>query len=84
MYSLDASTIDLCLSVFSWADFRTIKGVTKLHVGLNHAGHIPEFVTLTEGEKYDITVGRMLEFPKGSIIAIDKVYTVLTPLISRL
>ncbi len=74
LYSLDASTIDLCLSVFPWADFRTTKGAIKLHVGLNHAGYLPEFVTLTEGKDHDITVGRMLNFPKGSIVAIDKAY----------
>ena len=38
LYSLDASTIDLCLSMFPWADFRAAKGAIKLHVGLNHAG----------------------------------------------
>jgi hypothetical protein len=74
LYSLDASTIDLCLSAFPWADFRTTKGAIKLHVGLNHAGYLPEFVTITEGKKHDITVGRMLNFPKGSIVAIDKAY----------
>lgn len=74
LYSLDASTIDLCLSVFPWADFRTTKGAIKLHVGLNHAGYLPEFVTVTEGNKHDVTVGRTLEFPKGSIVAIDKGY----------
>ncbi len=74
LYSLDASTIDLCLSVFPWAKFRTSKGAVKLHVGLNHAGYLPEFVTLTEGNKHDITVGRILSFPKGSIVAIDKAY----------
>ena len=74
LYSLDASTIDLCLSVFPWADFRTTKGAVKLHVGLNHAGYLPEFVTLTEGKKHDVTIGRILKFPKGSIVAIDKGY----------
>lgn len=74
LYSLDASTIDLCLSVFPWADFRTSKAAVKLHVGLNHAGYLPEFVTLTEGKKHDVTVGRVLKFPKGSIVAIDKAY----------
>ena len=74
LYSLDASTIDLCLSVFPWAKFRTSKGAIKLHVGLNHAGYLPEFVTVTEGKKHDITVGRILQFPKGSIVAIDKAY----------
>ncbi len=74
LYSLDASTIDLCLSVFPWADFRTTKGAVKLHVGLNHAGYLPEFVTITEGKDHDITVGRTLNFPKGSIVAVDKGY----------
>jgi len=45
-----------------------------LHVGLNHAGYLPEFVTITEGKKHDVTVGRMLNFPRGSIVAIDKAY----------
>ena len=74
LYSLDASTIDLCLSVFPWAKFRTTKGAVKLHVGLNHAGYLPEFVTVTEGKDADITVGRTLNFPKGSIVAVDKGY----------
>ena len=74
LYSLDASTLDLCLSVFPWAEFRTRKGAIKLHVGLNHAGYLPEFVTVTEGKSQDITIGRTLNFPKGSIIAVDKGY----------
>ena len=74
LYSLDASTIDLCLSVFPWADFRTTKGAIKLHVGLNHEGYLPEFVTITEGKDHDVTVGRTLAFPKGSIVVIDKAY----------
>lgn len=74
LYSLDVSTIDLCLSVFPWADFRTTKGAIKRHVGLNHAGYLPEFVTVTEGKNHDVTVGRTLEFPKGSIVAVDKGY----------
>ncbi len=65
---------DLCLSVFPWADFRTTKGAIKLHVGLNHAGYLPEFVTITDGKSSDITIGRTVNFPKGSIIVIDKGY----------
>ena len=74
LYSLDASTIDLCLSVFPWADFRTTKGGIKLHVGLNHNGYLPEFVTVTEGKTSDVTIGRTLNFPKGSIVVIDRGY----------
>ena len=74
LYSLDASTIDLCLSVFPWAKFRTTKSAIKLHVGLNHNGYLPEFVTITHGKTSDIEIGRALQFPQGSIVAIDRGY----------
>lgn len=74
LYSLDASTIDLCLSVFPWADFRTTKGAIKLHVGLNHDGYLPEFIRVTEGRCGDVTAGRKINFPKGSIVVMDKGY----------
>ena len=74
LYSLDASTIDLCLSVFPWANFRSTKGAVKLHVGLNHKGYLPEFVTVTEAKTADITVGRTLAFPQGSLVVIDRGY----------
>ncbi len=74
LYSLDASTIDLCLSVFPWANFRTTKSAIKLHVGLNHSGYLPEFVTITEGKTSDVEIGRILQFPQGSIVAVDRGY----------
>jgi putative transposase len=74
LYSLDATTIDLCLSAFPWADFRTTKGAIKLHVGLNHAGYLPEFVSITDGKTSDIEAGRALELPRGSMVAIDRGY----------
>jgi len=74
LYSLDASTIDLCLSVFPWASFRTTKSAVKLHVGLNHDGYLPEFVSITDGKTSDIEMGRALQFPRGSIVAIDRGY----------
>jgi len=74
LYSLDASTVDLCLSVFPWADFRTTKGGIKLHVGLNHSGFLPEFVTITEAKTHDVIAGRALQFPKGSIVVVDRGY----------
>lgn len=74
LYSLDASTIDLCLSAFPWADFRTTKGAIKLHVGLNHAGYLPEFVTITDGKTSDVQIGRTLRFPKGSLVVVDRGY----------
>ena len=75
LYSLDASTIDLCLSAFPWADFRTTKGAIKLHVGLNHAGYLPEFVQVTEGNVHEVNIGKLMSFPKGSMVAIDRGYT---------
>jgi hypothetical protein len=75
LYSLDASTIDLCLSVFSWARFRTTKGAVKLHVGLDHEGLLPSFLTITDGKTHDITAARALQLPKGSIVAMDRGYT---------
>jgi hypothetical protein len=74
LYSLDASVIDLCLSVFPWAYFRTTKGAIKLHVGLNHAEYLPEFITVTEGSVHEVNIGKLLDSPKGSIIAMDKGY----------
>ena len=74
LYSLDASTIDLCLSLFSWAKFRSTKGAFKLHVRLDHSGFLPEFVTITDGATSDIKIGRLLEFPKHSIVVIHRGY----------
>ena len=74
LYSLDASTIDLCLSVFPWASFRSTKGAIKLHVGLNHDGYLPEFVTITEGKTSDVEMVCTLTFPSGSIVVVDRGY----------
>lgn len=75
LYSLDASLIHLCLSLFPWADYRQTKGAVKLHVGLNHAGYLPEFVALTEGSVHEINIGKRMPIPKGSIVAMDRGYT---------
>ncbi len=74
LYSLDASTIDLCLSAFPWAKFRTTKGAVKLHVGLDHNDLPPAFMAITDGKTHDITAARAL-LPKDSILAIDRGYT---------
>jgi len=74
LYSLDATTIDLCLSVFPWAKFRATKGAIKLHVGLNHSGYLPEFVTVSDGKTHDITAARTMNLPQSSIVVVDKGY----------
>ena len=75
LYSLGASTIDLCLDVFPWATFRSTKGAIKLHVGLDHSGYLPTFMAVTDGKVHDITVGRTLKLPKQSIVVFDRDYT---------
>lgn len=75
LYSLDSTTIDLCLSVFPWAKFRRAKGAVKVHIGLDHDGLLPSFVSISDGKKHDITVGRVLEFPADSIVVMDRAYT---------
>ena len=75
LYSLDASTIDLCLSVFPWARFRATKGAVKLHVGLDHEGLLPAFVAITDGKTHDLTAARALQLPKDSIVVMDRGYT---------
>jgi hypothetical protein len=75
LFSLDATVIELCLSLFDWATFRQTKGAVKLHLLLDHDGYLPVFATVTEGDVHEINVARNLSFPKGSILAIDMGYT---------
>lgn len=75
LFSLDSSLIDLSLALFPWSDHNRHRGAVKLHVGLDHRGHFPAFATLTEGRRHDVPVGRSFDFPKGSIIILDKGYT---------
>jgi putative transposase len=74
LYSLDASAIDLSLSVFPWAAHRDDTANVKLSVGLNHGTHIPEFVAVSDGQENDMIQGRQFDFPKGSIVVFDKGY----------
>ena len=56
VYALDASTIDLCLSVFSWAPFRSTKAAIKLHTLLDLRGNIPSFLHISDGKLHDVNV----------------------------
>lgn len=75
LFSLDATVIELCLSLFDWATFRQTKGAVKLHLLLDHDGYLPVFATVTEGDVHEINIARNLILPKGSILAIDMGYT---------
>ena len=76
LYTIDASTIDLCLSVFPWAKFRTTKGAIKLHCLYDHSGALPTFITITDGKKHDVRVVKDNTFPllPDSIVSVDKAY----------
>jgi hypothetical protein len=74
LYSLDASTIDLCLSVFPWAKFRSTKGGVKLHALLDHDGYIPAFASITDAKTSDLAFARTLTLPAGSIVVADRAY----------
>lgn len=72
--SLDASTIDLCLSMYDWAKFRRTKGAVKLHLLLDHDGYLPSYAVITDGKKSDIVVARGMKFAPGTVLAIDRGY----------
>lgn len=74
LYSLDATIVDLCLSVFPWARFRRAKGAVKLHVGLDHDGYLPAFLTVTSGKIHELKPARFFRFPPGSIVVFDRAY----------
>ena len=63
LYSLDATVIDLCLSIFDWAKFRRTKGAIKLHLLLDHDGCLPCYGVLTDGKTPEIRVARTLQWP---------------------
>ena len=75
LFSLDSSLIELSLALFPWSDHNRHRGAVKLHVGLDHRGHFPAFATVTEGRRHDVPVGRTFDFPRGSMVVIDKGYT---------
>jgi hypothetical protein len=75
LYSMDASLVSLCLSVFPWAKFRRTKGGIRLHTVLDHSGYLPAFMEISDGKKHEIRVAKSLRLPKGSIVAVDRAYT---------
>ena len=74
LLSLDATTIELCITLFDWARFRQTKGAVKLHLLLDHDGYLPTFAHVTEGNVHEINVAREIFFPKGSIVVFDRGY----------
>ena len=74
VYALDATTIDLCLSVFPWAHFRTTKAAVKLHTLLDLRGSIPTFIHISDGKMHDVNVLDLLIPEAGSFYVMDRAY----------
>ena len=75
LYSVDASTIDLCLNMFDWAHFRKKKGGIKLHVTLDHSSYIPSFITVTDAKVHESNEIKKVPFKKDDVIVFDRGYT---------
>jgi hypothetical protein len=74
VYALDSTTIDLCLSLFPWARFRSTKAAVKLHTLLDLRGPIPTMISITEGKKSDVTVLDDLILEPGAFYVMDRGY----------
>jgi hypothetical protein len=74
VYALDASTIDLCLTLFPWARFRKTKGAVKLHTLMNLRGNIPEFILISDGKLHDVNVLDYLTPAPGAYYVMDRGY----------
>lgn len=74
VYALDATTIDLCLSLFPWAPFRSTKAAIKLHTLLDLRGSIPAFIHISDGKTHEVSVLDMLPVEAGSFYLMDRGY----------
>ena len=74
VYALDATTIDLCLSLFPWAPFRTTKAAVKLHTLLDLRGNIPAFIHISDGKTHEVNVLDILPIEAGAFYVMDRGY----------
>jgi hypothetical protein len=74
VYALDATTIDLCLSLFDWAPFRSTKAAIKLHTLLDLRGAIPTFIHVSDGKLHDVNVLDILPVEAGAFYVMDRGY----------
>jgi hypothetical protein len=75
VYALDTTTIDLCLSVFPWARFRSTKAAVKMHTLLDLRGNIPTFIHISDGKMHEVNVLDMLIPEAGSFYIMDRGFT---------
>jgi putative transposase len=74
LFSLDATVVSICLSLFPWARFRRTKGGIKLHTLLDHDGYLPALMAIFEARAHEVQRARSLSLPKGSIVVEDMGY----------
>ncbi len=74
VYALDASTIDLTLSLFPWAKFRKTKGAIKLHTMIDLRGNIPAFLIITDGKVHDVKAAPLIQIEPAGIYLVDRAY----------
>jgi transposase len=74
LYALDSTTIDLCLSLFPWAKFRTRKGAVKMHTLLDLHGNIPTFIEITDGKVHDVNILDEILPEAGAFYVMDRGY----------
>jgi len=74
VYALDSSTIDLCLSVFPWAPFRSTKAAVKLHTLLDLRGSIPSFIFISDGKMHDVNILDRIQPEPGAFYVMDRGY----------
>jgi hypothetical protein len=74
VYALDSTTIDLCLSVFPWANFRSTKAAVKMHTLLDLRGIIPSFIHISDGKLHDVNVLDILIPEAGAFYVMDRGY----------
>jgi len=74
VYALDATTIDLCLSMFPWADFRTNKAAVKLHTLLDLRGSIPTFIYISDGKLHEVNTLDFVPLEPGAFYVMDRGY----------
>ena len=74
LYAMDSTTIDLCLTLFPWADFRSTKAGIKAHTVIDLRGSIPVMLAITTGKVSDVRLLDTLQLPKGSIVVLDRGY----------
>ena len=74
VFSLDLTTIDLCLDIYWWATFRSTKAAIRIHILLNSKTSIPEFLFISEGDVHDVNILVKIPVKKGCYQAMDKTY----------